>query len=204
MPTTVRCSRQKTGKWRRRQGEAKGWNAGDVPAWESRPIHERWRNRGHTASLRTRKAGPERMFRGKSPSTMPPQRADTCIHHVRDGSQNLCSNDPQLIVRQQIVEFFLEDPTVAVRDWNFNRRRGKNCGNLMTWAARVPPPRWRISLKHPTRIKFWISWSHSIFIHGRNIFMQKQLPPAFSNSEVSTITGFSPSSWRMASNCVVM
>ena len=30
-------------------------------------------------------------------------------------------------------------------------------------------------------------------VYGTNVFMQKQLPPAFSNSEVSTITGLSPS-----------
>ncbi len=29
--------------------------------------------------------------------------------------------------------------------------------------------------------------------YGKNVFMQKQLPPAFSNSEVSTSTGVNPS-----------
>jgi len=40
--------------------------------------------------------------------------------------------------------------------------------------------------------------------YGKNIFMQKQLPPAFSNSEVSTTMGFNFSSLRIASNCGVM
>jgi hypothetical protein len=31
-------------------------------------------------------------------------------------------------------------------------------------------------------------------VYGKNIFIQKQLPPAFSNSEVSTSTGVSCSS----------
>lgn len=39
--------------------------------------------------------------------------------------------------------------------------------------------------------------------YGKNIFMQKQLPPAFSNSEVSTMMGVSCSSRRIFSNCGV-
>jgi hypothetical protein len=35
--------------------------------------------------------------------------------------------------------------------------------------------------------------AHARIIYGKKVFMQKQLPPDFSNSEVSTITGVSPS-----------
>lgn len=37
-------------------------------------------------------------------------------------------------------------------------------------------------------------------IYGRNVFMQEQLPPAFSNSEVSATSGLSPSECRIASS----
>ena len=36
--------------------------------------------------------------------------------------------------------------------------------------------------------------------YGKNVFMQKQLPPAFSNSEVSTIIGRETFLLRIASN----
>jgi len=36
--------------------------------------------------------------------------------------------------------------------------------------------------------KEWLVRRHMLS-YGRNVFMQKQLPPAFSNSDVSTTTG---------------
>ena len=38
-----------------------------------------------------------------------------------------------------------------------------------------------------------ITSTEAASVYGNIVFMQKQLPPAFSNSEVSTITGVSPS-----------
>lgn len=41
-------------------------------------------------------------------------------------------------------------------------------------------------------------------VYGKNVFIQKQLPPAFSNSEVSTISGVKFSCRRITSNWDVM